>query len=388
MTSNPANSNAPVPATVPLPASPARLVAFAVLALGGGLSLAAWLSRASYESHTGYLQARGRTVVAGRAARVQSILVQQGEVVPPGTPLFVLSDVELEDAVARKQREIAALEAELAQAQARASVELAARTQALEAEIFDTRLKFANYLSPHLAFRSKPEFQTFAQRDDVFPPVTIVPLSLEEQRLPVAIPPGGTTSPSGVAAPEESSHERDLAAARVELCRERLAQLQERLDRLPENIREAMGVNVAEARLAMARDELARLEQRQKSLVITADVYGTVGVFLKQVGELVSADEPVVELLDEDQPYLLVQIPSDSLADFAPGTVLELRFPDGSAREGKVAVIPPQVAPLSRANERMPDEALISVIVAPSGRLWPSLPFGTTVEVRRPKRDG
>jgi hypothetical protein len=75
------------------------------------------------------------------------------------------------------------------------------------------------------------------------------------------------------------------------------------------------------------------------------------------------------------------------LADFTPGTMLDLRFPGDVKGEGRVDVIPPQVAPLPRPNERLAENAsLLTVHISPAGRVWPTIPFGSTVEVRYTKR--
>jgi hypothetical protein len=89
-----------------------------------------------------------------------------------------------------------------------------------------------------------------------------------------------------------------------------------------------------------------------------------------------------VQLLDEEQPFLVVQIPSPRISDFAPGTVVELQFPGGRTGKGRVEEIPPQTSPVSLDSGRI-GETVITAHVDPVGVLWPSLPFGSVVEVRR-----
>ena len=107
-----------------------------------------------------------------------------------------------------------------------------------------------------------------------------------------------------------------------------------------------------------------------------------VGVFQKDVGDHVSAHEAIVPLLDEDQPYLVLQIPSPRISDFAPGTVVELRFPGGKKGKGRVEEIPPQTSPIPGENSSA-SGTVITAHVDPVGPLWPNLPFGSVVEVRR-----
>jgi hypothetical protein len=144
------------PVNPPLPAPVGRMLVLATLALCGGVGLTIGLARSEYETFTGYLQARGRTVTAGRDARIAGVLVKQGQVAQPGTPLLTLSDMQLEETRAAKQRQVAALEAELAQIHAQAAIEIAGRRQKLEAEIFETKLKSAQYLKGMQEMAQRP----------------------------------------------------------------------------------------------------------------------------------------------------------------------------------------------------------------------------------------
>jgi multidrug resistance efflux pump len=351
------------------------------IALVGGVAFSCWLARAGYERHTGYLQAKSRTITAGREARIASIDVRPGQIVEPGAALIQLKDLELEEQRVRKQREITSLEAELTQVRAKATIELSARRQALEAEVFDTRLKAAQYLK-----------QQFSQRAGavVVAPVQVDPF--EEAAEPKYLTMSHHDRRQAFAGPdatlvairrEAALQSIEISGGQIDLCHQHLAQLKDRLDNLEEQILEAMGAKVAQARLNQAKEELAQLDREQQSLTLTAEVHGTVGVFLKEPGEHVSAHEPIVELLDEDQPYLMVRVPSSQIADFQPGAEVALVFPGGVSGSGRVESIPPQVAPMPGVRELGLD--LVTVHVAPAGRLWPSIPFGSVVEVRCPK---
>ena len=109
-----------------------------------------------------------------------------------------------------------------------------------------------------------------------------------------------------------------------------------------------------------------------------------VGVFHKEVGDHVAAFEPIVQLLDEEQPYLVVQIPSSRISDFSPGTLVDLKFPGRKAGKGRVVEIPPQTSAIPEEGATGP-ETKIAVHVDPVGTLWPNLPFGSIVNVRRPR---
>jgi hypothetical protein len=107
-----------------------------------------------------------------------------------------------------------------------------------------------------------------------------------------------------------------------------------------------------------------------------------VGVFHKEVGDHVAAYEPIVQLLDEEQPYLLLQIPSRQISDFPPGTLVSLKFPNGAVGKGRVVEIPPQTTEIP-GNGTAGSETKIAAHIDPVGMLWPNIPFGSVVEVRR-----
>jgi multidrug resistance efflux pump len=145
-----------------------------------------------------------------------------------------------------------------------------------------------------------------------------------------------------------------------------------------------MRIDTEQARLQFARQELALLEREQSKLTVRALGNGRLGLFLKQVGERVTAQEPLVQLFDEERPFLLVQIPSERIADFTPGTELELVFPGHRIGWGRVGEIPPQTSQATGANGAL-GTTLVDVHVMPLGGLWPELPFGSQVVVRRPR---
>jgi multidrug resistance efflux pump len=143
-----------------------------------------------------------------------------------------------------------------------------------------------------------------------------------------------------------------------------------------------MGLNLVQARLDQAKAEMAVLESEKDRLTLTAPVSGLVGVFHKTTGDHITPHEPLVQLLDEEQPYLLLQFPSERIADFAPGSVLDLKFPSGHRGKGRVEQIPPQASGLPGESGANP-EMVIAAHVERVGALWPSLPFGSKVEVLR-----
>jgi multidrug resistance efflux pump len=373
MQSEPAASREPVESIESArPVSARRAALFSLVALGAGIAATVWFEQVKYERFPGYLQARLRTVSAARDAQVSEILVTSGTVVSAGQPLIRLKDTAFEQRLEAKQRQIESLEIELSQSQARLEVELEWRRKNLVEGIFDARLKCVQALRRELQAPLELEYVRTGGWNSLPAAADASPSPLIFGDRPVITPAAGDSTS---ASPQQKVSE-------AALCHEHIQEL-ERINReLPEKISRSMGVDLAAARLDHARAELARLESQKQELTLVAGASGMVGVFQKQVGDHVSAHEPIVQLLDEEQPYLLLQIPSPRISDFSPGTIVELRFPGGKKGKGRVEEIPPQTSPIPGENSATAG-TVITAHVDPVGPLWPSLPFGSVVEVRR-----
>jgi multidrug resistance efflux pump len=373
MQSEPAAAREPVESSESArPVSARRAALFSILALAAGIGVTVSFEQVKYERFPGYLQARLRTVSAARDAQVSEILVTSGTVVTAGQPLIRLKDPAFEQRLEAKQRQIEALEIELSQSQARLEVELEWRRKNIIERIFEARLKYVQALRRDL--QAPTELEYVRTGGWSMPPAAAEvpkPSALFADR-PIVTP---ATGDSASASPSPQITEAGL-------CAEHIQEL-ERINReLPEKISRSMGVDLARARLDHARAELARLESQKQELTLVAEASGMVGVFQKEIGDHVSAHEPIVQLLDEEQPYLLLQIPSPRISDFSPGTIVELRFPGGKKGKGRVEEIPPQTSPIPGENSPA-GGTVITAHVDPVGALWPSLPFGSVVEVRR-----
>ena len=373
MQSEPAAPQEPVESTAaPRPVSGRRAALFSILALGAGIAATVWFEQVKYERFPGYLQARQRTVSAARDAQVSEILVVPGAVVTAGQPLVRFKDSAFEQCLEAKQRQIEALEIELSQSQARLEVELEWRRKNILENIFEARLKCVQALRRELHAPLELEYvRTGGWHSLPAAADAPQPSSLFGDRPMVTPAAGDSTAASPLPQVSEAA-----------LCNEHIQEL-ERINReLPEKISRSMGVDLARTRLEHARAELARLESQKQELTLVAETSGMVGVFQKEVGDHVSAHEPIVQLLDEEQPYLLLQIPSPRISDFSPGTIVDLKFPGGQGGNGRVDEIPPQTSPIPGENSAATG-TVITAHVDPVGPLWPSLPFGSVVEVRR-----
>lgn len=372
-----------------VPAWRVGLVGVVALVLGYG---AVWgYERWRYEEFPGYLQASSQLVVAGREAIVEALLVPAGAEVLEGAPLAQLADLELERRLREQRLDVETRERDLAHLEAVRDSRIAQEVLELEDRVFDTRMRAAEFRRRVESLTSPPfathRWPTLAHPRRGTPWWTPEPAPW---RMDFSDKTQIQQMVNEVPAPLDAHKDRnpplDVGSEMVpdQWCEQRIVELERRIDEIPEKVSRAMRIDTEQARLQFARQELSLLEREQSKLTVRAQRQGRLGLFLKQVGERVTAQEPLVQLFDEERPYLLVQIPSERVADFTPGTELELVFPGDRCGWGRVGEIPPQTSQATGTNGAL-GTTLVDVHVIPMGGLWPELPFGSQVVVRRPR---
>lgn len=384
--------------TVPSPpASQRRMLGFAATALLAGVAVVVGLSRIGSERHKGYLRSATEVITAGRQARITKLLVKPGDAIKPGTPLLVLKDASLEATRASQQHGLAALEAELRQAQAKASVEIADRKAKLEAEVFEAQLKLASFeekrFDHRLALFAADNRVLVAQTESRSSEVQVAwagnefdlpfePLTISKVQAPKGIKRDYLRE---LQDRESTRNKLEASEAQVSLCEERLNLLKKQLEGVETRINEAFGVNVIQTRIAAAQASLGQLDAEAPTLTIQAQKYGTVGLFTKGCGDLVGPMDQIVEVFDADQPFIMLEINTSLLAKFPARANVELVFPGDIIRKGQVSDLPPQAAALPGPNTPLTQNSgQIRLTIQPAGQLWPAVPFGSQVEVRRP----
>jgi multidrug efflux pump subunit AcrA (membrane-fusion protein) len=388
----PASANVPTP-----PASKRRIFAFATGALLAGVAVVIGLSRIGSERHAGYLRSATERVTAGRQARITKLLVKSGDAINPGTPLLILKDASLDATRANQQHALAALEAELRQAQAKASVEIADRKSKLESEIFEAQLKLAGFeemrFDHRLTLFASENRILFAQRESLASDTLIAwggkefdlpfkPMTISKDRKSTGVERDYLHE---LQERESTRNRLEASEAQVGLCEERLNLLKKKLQGVPAQINEAFGVNVIQTRITTAQTSLAQLDAEAPTLTITAKKFGTVGVFAKGTGETVGPMDVIVELFDPEQPFVMLEVSTDHLAKYPVKAEVELVFPGNIIRKGQVSEVPLQVATLpGPENPLSQNSGQIRLSILPSGQLWPTVPFGSHIEVSRP----
>lgn len=346
-----------------------------LIALIGGIGCAQWVRGIRVDSYVGSLQAPKTIVTARNDAIIQKVHVNEGETVGSDDVIITLFDRSLDRAWQAKQQQLAALEAELEQSNAKTEVELALRNKEIESEVFNAKLKSSQYLKEQYIHQiTNLAWQDFLQdydsissngsNEDVFRSLVYESRLPDENRI------------TAMLRQESARNSAEVFAARVKLCEEQMAELKALQKKLPQQIRLAMGVEVIKNRLQQVRNELKQLESQREALQLKAGQYGTVGVFEKEVGDPIQKGTPIVELFDKEHPFLLVEVPSRKISLFEEGTEVNILFSGNLKGKGLVRKISEQAIRKPGAHE-----SVILVHVEPAGPLWPDLPMGTTVDI-------
>ncbi len=359
------------------PTSPMRLLCVGVLALGLGLGAARWLEQGGQRAVSGFVQVRTTFVTAERRCRILHHQQPIGERVTIGDPLVSFADAELEQRVLTAQQHVETLVRELEQAEATAKLELARSEQSLDDRICQIQLQAADYrqsqqeselrrslLADRLAGHQTAMWDTGESLLKSF--VLNEPWPRSE-RLQTALQ------------LESCAHQSTLLTTNIEICETRLASLRSWKSTLPTQIRESCGVSLTSLRLEQAQQELQRLTSQQESLVVMSPAVGQVGVFSSRPGDVLEPGDPIVELLDDSQRYLAAEVPSTRIHEFKPGRTVTLMFPGQERRQGRVSRVAPQAQPRTGADRNA--DPLVSVDIEQAGRLWPTVPIGTKIEV-------
>lgn len=360
---------------VPIPAWRSLLVI--ALALFAGIGSVALIRARGPQPLPGTVRAVGTLLSAQRAGDVLRWTAAEGSAVDAGTPLLVLSDDERAARIAKLEADIERLAAEVRQLEAQAQVELAWRIKEVETELLDTKLRSATLLQEKLL----REVEDLAWHDFVRAPHDV-------ELASVSLPRSGSRSPLGPWDEEERlksmlrTHAVRTAletfSAQVELCEQRIRDLEKVRNELPDVVRRAHGIEVAAERLRHAESERATLDDEDETRTVTAPAYGVVGRRQVRVGEHVAAGAVLVELFDDARRRVDVDLPTDRVESFPLGTRVAVVFPGEVRRQGRITRLPPQAqsGPVDGA------PAVVRAEIEPVGEAWPVVPLGTAVTVR------
>jgi multidrug resistance efflux pump len=344
-----------------------------------GVGVTRMLNTRSLPEFPAYLQARVTTIVSDREAAVAGIEASEGDHVVPGTALMSLRDRSLEQRIAEQRQEVALLESQLQQATATAELELLVRSREIDEEVLWTELQASDFLREQFACELEHSMLADLMSDnsmaaiwnDSDPVFRSAMVTAHQQ---------GTAHTQTALRLELMANSAEVLAAQVDLCERRRASLERVKSDLPAMVQETSGVLALETRIGEARTRLAELESEQLTLSTSSTAFGIVGLFRVGPGMVVEPGTPLVDILDDQTRYLVAHISSRHIAAFNKGDEVDLIFPGNQRRSGVVERIAPQ-AQIDTLDPRKSEDSIVLVDIAQSGRVWPTLPIGSQVQV-------
>jgi multidrug efflux pump subunit AcrA (membrane-fusion protein) len=357
-----------------LPAPLWRILLFGVVALACGGGLASLATRAPSQTFPGTLSARIIPVTSERAGVISQWHVAEGDAVELGQQLASMADPSIDRRRHELDAEIICLKSELDQALARADLELDWRMKDVQETIFAARLQSAEYLEEKYLREMEKVALTellthgataFSAPDTVIDSLVLNQSTDRASRL------------NTVLRLEAATNATEVCSAQVELCDEQVSWLEELKEALPERVRRSVGVDSIEQRVEAARDERKSLENVESLSVISSSAIGRAGIFFKRAGDYVAVGEPIVEVLDDSQRFIVLEVPSQMVSEFSIGREVHVTFPGVVRRKGRVVRVAPQAV---RQGDVAGAGSIVRVYVEQAGMVWPNVPIGARVD--------
>lgn len=361
----------PPAAETSLPAPRARTIVMLAAALGSSAFLTGWMGAEQEELVVGQVHAPTVFITTPDGSRVSKWLVKDGDLIAANRALATLTTPATEQRIAAQKQTIAALETELRRRKAKAAVEMAWRIRAIDSEILANRLKAADLIQKH--YDQQIELHAWRRRVERMPVRVAAAKTPDEIFRPVSYSSRIDFSGPTVTAKqfESARNSAEVTKVQLQLCEDRLTELQNLKESLPTNVRCATGVEETQARLDAAKAALKKLESGSSQPSLRAPAWGTVRILHERSSRQVGEKAAVAKLVDDEHRFLTVTVPSRLLGRFKLGQKVRVRFNDHVKHFGVVEQI----------GEPSTDSTNVSIVVQPTGRLWPGVPLGSGAKV-------
>lgn len=328
-------SNSPVVSEIPpgdedhpeLPAPWGRTVIFVIASFLISSGICWCLGRDKLPNETGKLSGYTTPLVSNWTGKIESFLVKPGDLVQEGDPIAVLLDERLPIQLVRQQREVDELKAAQNRAEQSVDAELTRQLPLIDAKIASLHWE-----------------------------ATLLPARNEKE-------------------PAQPDSDRI----------QRLNELKTRRMNLAHQLRQTWGIDRLRRELVLAETRLHHLQNQPQKLTLPAPATGKVNRLLREPGERVVQGTPLLELADQDQPYLVVEMSEPLAKRFALGDEIPLKFPGQEHGLGRVANmqrLEPQEPASPSAHEESNTKTRIRVMIEPEDGTWPKLPLESAVKVR------
>jgi len=363
-----------------------RLLAAATTALLAGLAVTAVLQPRAAEPVDGILEARSTEITAPFDCTCAELHVRPGQEVFTGDPLLTLQNLEVVNRIDFLNAEITGVSQELGRLEAVANMEFARRETELNSDILDLRLFLVRGGIPNIPPPSR-HLQTGWRKptplkSGVITEVASRPVVRNTGMIfftPVSEASGseGISEQAGTQFSKVNSvqpgHSQHLFLDQLEQQISRMTQI---LKELPQQIRKASGYSDAESQLSRLESELRQLQQQKTEYTVEAPSHGTVSLRATLNRSKTGKFERLLQILHHDERYIRLPVPTSRVPEFEPGDEVELIFPGHSRMLGRVTEIP-----LAADVTTHSKTSTVTLVIEHTGKLWPSLPIGSNVQV-------
>ena len=363
--------------------SPRRVLLFVLSALVFS-AIITWLaSTTGRQQFPGFLVSEEVIVQAPVNGVIDVIEVESGQIVLPGRELFVIVDPEAEKQLAAAEADVQKWEQQLRIARLnrdRAAAEIRSR---LNREIFETKLKLAEFASEHY----QGEFEETAWNDFLnddrlgraLASTAGSPIDIEFVTKPEINP--AESRMEAIVRRAAAINRQETVAAKIQLCDEQLNRLEQQREQLDDSEAATAAEVIGERNLEAAKDLVAVLSEGDPETVVEASSYGIASDLRQAEGDRVRRGAPVLRLTNRRRESIQVEVPARLVAGIDEDTHVQIVFPGHVKREGKVDAVPSRVTKRGTADD---PESRIALRILPLGREWPAVPVGSTVYVSFP----
>ena len=398
-----------VRASSTLPASILRTISLLACALLVGFLAVYLMGRHRNQALTGILSADITSIRVPAAARLTAVNVKAGDEVFSGQPLLTLEKLEHLALLENQERLVRDIERDLKRIEAQSAIELEWRTRDLDRTLSGVRLQVAQRESiAQWQQPAEPMNARTSREGTKISPISsrsAMTASLRPQAGGIAFFSGisGQSSPitSTAAVANPAPQPAPVRTAMVpregivsdspmpmtmptpmtvdpqlEVLRSEQLRLESVRSSLPATISEALGVTSLKAQFTDASQQLDSMKSVSREIQVQAPNYGVVGQVRFRQGDDLPAGEIMLRILHTDRRYVMVYLPTKRVNEMQPGHEVELVFPGNQEFRGQVVEIPM----LADANGES-GETVAAVRIEPVGRLWPSVPVGSQIDV-------
>lgn len=400
----------PVEPVADLPSTILRTVSLLACALLIGFFAVYLLTRQRNEPLTGVLSADITTIKVPAESRLTEVLIKPGQEVFSGQPLLTLEKLEHLQLIQKQETLVRDLQRELKQAEAQAAMELEWRLRDVDRELSSVLQHLTSQepqpalndplplRTPIRAVRTVSAARTLAENPAppksgglLFfgaggqSPVADSSQNTAAESAPVPPPQDlrvaeaprrDIASDSPISMAPLSTNTADTSIVPMAALETEHRHLQELRSSLPQTVNEALGVASLRARYADAARELEAMKAVSREVTVSSPVYGVVGQVRYQQGDQMTSGEVLLRILHTDRRYIIVHLPTRRVHEMRAGNEVELIFPGHELYRGVISDVP-----VLAEDSNSTGETLARVRVDPVGRLWPSVPVGSQVDV-------